>query len=617
MARSKSSARTATAEAKKTTSTTKSTAAAKKAATTTAKKAAATTKKTTTKAAEEPKANGKPAAKRGRKRASDDEAPAAKSTKKAKSVSEESDASTKLTSEDSASEPEEAPKEEPKPKPKANGVKKTTSQVSNGVPRRRGPVPKPRAPGSTLNSVPSIPEHPRPAYQILIFGNGDSSQFGMGPDATGEYARPKMQKFFKTASDEGKLGGEGAGVESLAAGGLHTLVIDEAGKVWTWGTNDDGALGRMVEGPDPEDPSKTIDSDVAESTPTILKPLVDEEFRAVQVAAGNNVSVALSSDGRLKAWGSFRSNEGAFGFDGNPGSQRIQYLPTSLAALTRDTFVQVACGGDHCLALTDTGFVYVWGTGEQFQLGRKVLERHKKRGLFPEKLHLRNIVSIACGAYHSFAIDKNGIVYAWGLNVKRQCGIPGAEDQILQPTPVPALHPDELGHGARVIQASGGNHHSIFVTSDGRVYGCGNLTDSQLGLSDDHPAVINPDDAEEAKYAMSEPVLIPFPPPPTADKPDPDVGPYVEACAYPPRTPIARVSVGTDYTLAVSKAGHVYSWGDGQSCELGLTQEGDDEESVVQQKTPKRIIWKNVDNWFVQDASAGGQHCVLLVKKIA
>lgn len=62
----------------------------------------------------------------------------------------------------------------------------------------------------------------------------------------------------------------------------------------------------MVEGPDPEDPTKTIDSDIAESTPTILKTLVDEEFRAVSVAAGNNVSIALGSDGRLKAWGSFR-----------------------------------------------------------------------------------------------------------------------------------------------------------------------------------------------------------------------------------------------------------------------------------------------------------------------
>ncbi|QRV83856.1 RCC1/BLIP-II protein [Ceratobasidium sp. AG-Ba] len=603
----KTTKKSAAAPKAKEAATTKAAAAAKKAAT---KAAVKPTKAAAAKADAAPKANGKPAPTRGRKRAVEDaEAPPAKASKKTKSDSPSTAAESSLT------EPE--PETEEAPKPKANGVKKTASQSEAKPPARRGRPPRlPSVVVPTLNSVPAIPEHPRPCYQMLVFGNGDSSQFGMGPDATGEYARPKMQKFFKTASDEGKLGGEGAGLESIAAGGLHTLAVDESGKLWTWGTNDDGALGRIVEGPDPEDPTKTIESDVAESTPTVLKTLADEEFRVVSVAAGNNVSVALSTEGKLKAWGSFRSNEGAFGFDGRPGSSRIQYLPTSLANLTKDTFVQVACGGDHCLALTATGSVYVWGTGEQFQLGRKILERHKKHGLFPEKLSLRNIVSIGCGAYHSFAIDRNGIVYAWGLNVKRQCGIPGAEDQILQPTPVPALHPDELGHGARVVQATGGNHHSIFVTSDGRVYGCGTVTDSQLGLGEDHPAVTDPEDPEEAKYAMSEPVLIPFPPAPTPNKLDPDVEPYAEASTYPPKTPIVRVSVGTDYTLAVSRAGHVYSWGDGQSCELGLTAEGDDEESVVQQKTPKRIVWKNVDNWFVQDAGAGGQHCVLLVKKL-
>jgi alpha-tubulin suppressor-like RCC1 family protein len=62
----------------------------------------------------------------------------------------------------------------------------------------------------------------------------------------------------------------------------------------------------MVEGPDPEDPSKALESEVAESTPTVLKGLVEEQFRTVAIAAGNNVSVALSSEGKLKAWGSFR-----------------------------------------------------------------------------------------------------------------------------------------------------------------------------------------------------------------------------------------------------------------------------------------------------------------------
>lgn len=199
------------------------TASARVAAATAAKDTKAT-KAATAKAAA-PKTNGKPAPTRGRKRASQDDAevPRAKAAKKSKS---DSPATAETGTESALSEAEEAPK------PKANGIKRTASKTKAEPAPKKAPVPrKPRVVGPTLNSLPAVPEHPRPAYQLLIFGNGDSSQFGMGPNATGEYPRPRMQKFFKTASDEGKLGGEGAGIESLAAGGLHTLAVDEAGKV--------------------------------------------------------------------------------------------------------------------------------------------------------------------------------------------------------------------------------------------------------------------------------------------------------------------------------------------------------------------------------------------------
>ncbi|KAF8756548.1 chromosome condensation (RCC1) repeat [Rhizoctonia solani] len=451
------------------------------------------------KAAAEPKK----APTRGRKRAPDDEpassAPA-KPTKKAKAdnadtaaetAAEETAAEETAAEEEATKEKEETAQEstqpEPEteaPKPKVNGVKKTDSLLSNSS-RRRG-------------------QPPNPSRLILVFGNGDSSQFGMGPNATGEYPRPRMQKFFKTASDEGKLGGEGAGVESLAAGGLHTLAIDEAGKVWTWGTNDDGALGRLVEGPDPEDPSKTIDSDVAESTPTVLNTLAEEQFRAVSVAAGNNVSLALGTNGQLRAWGSFRSNEGAFGFDGRPGSARIQYLPTTLEALTKDVFVQIAC--------------------EQFQLGRKVLERHKKRGLFPEKLHLRNIVSIGCGAYHSFASTRR--VLSMHGDSTSSASVVSLAKKIkffnlpLYPHYTPTFLATTLVLFKLAVETI--TRYSLPLMAESTPVDLDRLS---TGHRYDHPAIVNPDDEEEAKFAMSEPVLVPFPPPPTADKLDPDVDP--------------------------------------------------------------------------------------------
>lgn len=34
-----------------------------------------------------------------------------------------------------------------------------------------------------------------------------------------------------------------------------------------------------------------------------------------------------------------------------------------------------------------------------------------------------------------------------------------------------------------------------------------------------------------------------------------------------------------------------------------------------EQATPSRVRWKGADDWFVEDASAGGQHCFLLASE--
>ena len=79
-------------------------------------------------------------------------------------------------------------------------------------------------------------------------------------------------------------------------------------------------------------------------------------------------------------------------------------------------FTEAAVGQNHVLALDTDGHIWVWGSGQQSQLGRKILARRIANGLLPDKLALRNAVHVGAGAFHSFAVDKDGSVYAWGLN---------------------------------------------------------------------------------------------------------------------------------------------------------------------------------------------------------
>ena len=53
----------------------------------------------------------------------------------------------------------------------------------------------------------------------------------MGPDVLGELDKPRKNVWVEQQMEEGTFGEVGAGLESVAGGGLHTLFIDEKGTV--------------------------------------------------------------------------------------------------------------------------------------------------------------------------------------------------------------------------------------------------------------------------------------------------------------------------------------------------------------------------------------------------
>ncbi|KAG8949789.1 hypothetical protein FRC04_008329 [Tulasnella sp. 424] len=508
------------------------------------------------------------------------------------------------------------------------GLTPSTSKTSlkNKEPR----VPKVQPP--PLNALPGIPPVVRPARQLFVFGTGNFGQFGLGTDEIGEIKRPKAHSWFNEQMEEGKLGSEpGAGLEMVVAGGMHNLAIDEAGRVWSWGVNDGAALGRKTSGVINPETGQPFENEDLETVPQVIQKLVDDKYRAVFVAAGDSVSLAISELGELKVWGSYRSSEGVLGFDGKPGSPKLQYDPTTLSALKKEKFVQAACGVDHVLALNTQGHVYAWGDPRQGAIGRKVLERHVAHGLDPDRLSLRNIVHVASGSWHSFTVDHEGVVCAWGLNSQGQLGLSDEsyfdleadektrnfEEHVPTPTQVEALHPSKLG-GRKVVQISGGEHHSLFLLDDGSLFACGRHDSAQLGLAEDHPATkalaALKERFPESPNCIPYPVQIYFPPAPTDESPDPSLEAYPEASASTPngepKRPIKQISAGTRHNLAVARDGVVYAWGYGDNYELGL---GD----VDQKDVPGRVRSKDLREMAitVDSAQAGGQHCLLLGRK--
>ena len=69
---------------------------------------------------------------------------------------------------------------------------------------------------------------------LMAFGMGDAGQLGMGEDIM-ERKKPQL---VKEIDDD---------VVGCAAGGMHNVFITKKGEVFTFGCNDEGALGRKAE----------------------------------------------------------------------------------------------------------------------------------------------------------------------------------------------------------------------------------------------------------------------------------------------------------------------------------------------------------------------------------
>lgn len=82
--------------------------------------------------------------------------------------------------------------------------------------------------------------------------------------------------------------------------------------------------------------------------------------------------------------------------------------------------VDIACGMEHFILLTDLGFVYSCGCNKYGQLG---LGRNGDRIGFTKVPINEEIIKIAVGSNHSVLLSKEGNAYSFGENYEGQLGL--------------------------------------------------------------------------------------------------------------------------------------------------------------------------------------------------
>ena len=233
-----------------------------------------------------------------------------------------------------------------------------------------------------------------------------------------------------------------AGVGSDIASG-HTLALKSDGHVYGWGSNLSYQLGDGAGG------NSTY------SSPVLAVALSN----VIAIAAGGNHSLALKSNGTVWAWGENST--------GQAGAQEqftsFKSRATQVSGLT-GTFIAIAAGPGHSLALRSDGTVWGWGSNSTGQLGNGTTSGGPVYTPV-QASGLTNVVGIAAGQAFSLAVKADGTVWGWGSNFNNALGLPSGTFSVSTPVQISGIN------GVQKISAGGS--HSLALKNDGTVWSWG------------------------------------------------------------------------------------------------------------------------------------------------
>jgi E3 ubiquitin-protein ligase HERC4 len=184
----------------------------------------------------------------------------------------------------------------------------------------------------------------------LLYVKIIGSVFAWGWNRYGQVAQSEAKQIVSAPSPVTFPAGNTIRIQSVAAGGMHSLALDSNNRVWSWGHNGYGQLGVDSEDELRSSPALVLLADVAAQ-------------KATAVAAGWAHTALLTANGDIHTcgWGLYQQL--------GHGSTQDERKPRVIAALRGldascgGPIVQVACGSWHTAGLALTvSFVRVDGS---------------------------------------------------------------------------------------------------------------------------------------------------------------------------------------------------------------------------------------------------------------
>lgn len=325
--------------------------------------------------------------------------------------------------------------------------------------------------------------------------------------------------------------GTGAG-----SGGDFNLVVTATGNLLAWGGNQSGVLGQGADILKLESSSLPLPVKNSQGNGTLEN---------IVAASGGELNAgALTEDGKVLIWGS----DYYFPSTGNPSLPNRMPNPAGTGDLSH--IVQVAVGSRNAAALTDEGTVLSWGyyTGQ----GTASNIRYPNHVKDPTGTDiLKGIVAISAGAQHTLALGSNGKVYGWGW-YQSQRGNPAASETL----PAVVKLASDNSELTNIVAISAGYSFALALSADGNVYAWGDDIEGQLGQN-----------SRGGSYRGA--VLV------------------KDVSGSAPLSNIVMISAGGNHALALDSSGRVLSWGSSTSGQLG---DGANRPIVNQSEKPIYVV---------------------------